>query len=139
VTLNLDLKRQLPLHRDWNKTGTFCHLDFLTALNTNTDGWGNKLVTIFADHTQTVIMKKKPSHILVNLLAAGGLDSVKSGLKTYTWICKNCAMVACRRDNFVTKVPRLVPADCTTNVYSLNRRAVSGNACCGTKLNINTL
>ena len=33
-------------------------------------------------------------------------------------------MVACRRDNFVAKVPGLVSADYATNVYSLNRRAV---------------
>jgi hypothetical protein len=59
-----------------------------------TDGWGNKLVTIFADHTRTIFITKEPTNILVNLLATGGLDSVKSGLKTYTWICKNCAMVA---------------------------------------------
>jgi hypothetical protein len=32
-----------------------------------------------------------------------------------------------RRDSFVAKVPRLVPADCATNVYFLNRRAVMGN------------
>jgi len=30
-----------------------------------------------------------------------------------------------RRDNFVAKVPGLVSADGATNVYSLNRRAVS--------------
>jgi hypothetical protein len=30
-----------------------------------------------------------------------------------------------RRDNFSAKVPGLVTADCATNVYSLNRRAVS--------------
>jgi len=49
-------------------------------------------------------MIKKPSNIQVNLLAAGGLDSVKSGLITCTKICKNCAMVACRRDTFSAKV-----------------------------------
>jgi len=32
-----------------------------------------------------------------------------------------------RRDNFLAKVPGLVSADGATNVYSLNRRAVSGN------------
>jgi len=42
-------------------------------------------------------------------------------------ICKNCAMVACRRDYFLAKVSRLVSADGATNVYSLNRRAVSGH------------
>ena len=101
----------------------------------NTDGWGNKLVTIFADHTRTVIMTKKPSNAQVNPLAAGGQDSDKSGLITCTRICKNCAMVACRRDNFVAKEPGLKSADCATNVYSLNRRAVSIQArsiCTGT-------
>jgi len=94
---------------------------------TNTDGWGNKLVTIFARHTRTVIMIDILSNFLQNLLAVGGKDSDKSGLKTCTRICKNCAMVACRRDNFVAKEPRLVSADCATNVYSLNRRADSFN------------
>ena len=50
----------------------------------NTDGWGNKLVTIFANHTQTVIMTKNPSSVLVNLLAAGRKYRDKSGLITYT-------------------------------------------------------
>jgi len=31
-----------------------------------------------------------------------------------------------RRDNFLAKVPGLESADCATNVYYLNRRAVSG-------------
>jgi hypothetical protein len=33
----------------------------------------------------------KTSNILQNLLAAGGLESEKSGLITYTLIGKNCA------------------------------------------------
>jgi len=63
-------------------------------------------------------MTKKPSNILVNLLAAGGLDSVKSGLITCThdalrrladrsrqaWICNNCAMAACRLDKYLTSI-----------------------------------
>jgi hypothetical protein len=69
-------------------------------------------------------MTKKPSNTQVNFLAAGGQDSDKWGLIAYTWICKNCTMVACRRDNFVAKEPGPEPADCATNVYSLNRRAV---------------
>jgi hypothetical protein len=36
-----------------------------------------------------------------------------------------------RRDSFVAKVPGLISADGATNVYSLNRRAVSKNACGG--------
>jgi len=32
-----------------------------------------------------------------------------------------------RRDCFLAKVPGFVSADCATNVYSLNRRAVSFN------------
>ena len=97
------------------------------ARNANTDGWGNKLVTIFADHTRTIIMTMKPSNTQVNLLATGGLGSAKSGLITYTWIGKNCAMVARRLDNFSAKVPGLLPAAGATNVYYHNRRAVSSN------------
>jgi hypothetical protein len=44
-----------------------------------------------------------------------------------------------RRDYFSAKVPGLVSAGGATNVYSLNRRAVSGNARRGTKHNISTL
>jgi hypothetical protein len=36
-----------------------------------------------------------------------------------------------RRDSFSAKVPGLVSADGATNVYSLNRRAVSKNEKCG--------
>jgi hypothetical protein len=73
-------------------------------------------------------MTKKSSNILVNLLAAGRQCRDKSGLITYTWIGKNCAMVACRRDYFAAKEPGLESADSATNVYSLNRRAVSCKA-----------
>jgi hypothetical protein len=69
-------------------------------------------------------MKNKTPITLIDLLAAGGNGSDKSGLITCTWIGKNCAMVACRRDNFSAKVPGQVSADGATNVYSLNRRAV---------------
>jgi hypothetical protein len=79
-------------------------------------------------------MKNKTPITLIDLLAAGGNGSDKSGLITCTWIGKNCAMVACRRDNFSTKVPGYVSADGATNVYSLNRRAVSVN-----KVNLYTL
>jgi hypothetical protein len=70
-------------------------------------------------------MKNKTPITLIDLLAAGGNGSDKSGLITCTWIGKNCAMVACRRDNFSAKVPGQVSADGATKVYSLNRRAVS--------------
>jgi hypothetical protein len=72
-------------------------------------------------------MKNKTPITLIDLLAAGGNGSDKSGLITCTWIGKNCAMVACRRDNFSAKVPGQVSADGATNVYSLNRRAVRCN------------
>jgi len=91
----------------------------------NTDGWGNKLVTIFADHTRTVIMTKKPSNILVNLLAAGGLDSVKSGLITCTKIAKIAPWWLAAGTTIRLKNRDRESADCATNVYSLNRRAVS--------------
>jgi len=40
-----------------------------------------------------------------------------------------------RRDNFSAKVPGLISADGATNVYSLNRRAVIGNAPCNSNDN----
>lgn len=93
----------------------------------NTDGWGNKLVTIFADPSRTVYMTIKTPDTQQNILAAGRQDSEKSRPITCTLIGKNCAMVACRRDNLVAKVPGLESADSATNVYYHNRRAVSKN------------
>ena len=92
---------------DRYNTGICVCLDFLTALSTNTDGTINKLVTIFADYTRTVYMTDKTSNILQNLLAGDGQDSVKSGLKTCTRICKNCAVPSLHQDTILAKVPRL--------------------------------
>ncbi len=90
----------------------------------NTDGWGNKLVTIFANYTRTNIMTKEPSNILVNLLAAGGQDSVKSGLITCTMMAKIAPWWLAAGTTIRLKYRDRESADCATNVYSLNRRAV---------------
>jgi len=59
-----------------------------------------------------------------NILAAGGQDSLKSGLITCTLTGKNCAVPSLRRDTFSVKVPELLPALTSGNAYYHNRRAV---------------
>jgi hypothetical protein len=94
----------------------------------NTDGWGNKLVTIFARHLDNFILKNKLSNTQFTLLASGTQDSDKSGLITCTWICKNCAIpssppgqITGPADAGVSDTARMASSG---NVYSLNRRAV---------------
>ena len=56
----------------------------LISATYNKVGIINKLVTIFAFCIQTVSMTIKTSDIQLNLLAAGGKDSLKTGLINYT-------------------------------------------------------
>jgi hypothetical protein len=74
------------------------------------------------------ILTRYLSPIYINRGSGSGQISAKETIKSFAGICKNCAMVACRRDNFVAKEPGSEPADCATNVYSLNRRAVIVNS-----------
>ena len=93
----------------------------------NTDGWGNKLVTIFAPHLDCFIVTQNLSLICQIRDFGSGQILQPRQIKSFAGICKNCAKVACRRDSFSAKVPGLVSADRATNVYSLNRRAVIAN------------
>jgi hypothetical protein len=97
----------------------------INATCTNTDGWGNKLVTIFARHLDNFILTNKFSFICQirdfgsgQILQPGQLYGSPGFAKIASW------RLACR-DNFVAKVPGQVTgrAD-AANVYSLNRRAV---------------
>jgi len=71
-------------------------------------------------------MTTKISAIQQNILAAGGQDSLKSGLITCTLTGKNCAVPSLRRDLISAKVPGLLPALTSGNAYYHNRRAVMG-------------
>jgi len=59
--------------------------------------------------------------------------------KICTWTAKTRAIPSLHRDSFTAKVPGRNPVLASGNTTSPYCRAVSGNARCGTKLNINTL
>jgi hypothetical protein len=94
----------------------------------NTDGWGNKLVTIFARHLDNSFMTQNLS--LIYLIRDFGSGQILQPRQFY--LTPGFAKIApwwlVRRDYFLAKVPRLVSADGATNVYSLNRRAVGWSA-----------
>ncbi len=93
----------------------------------NTDGWGNKLVTIFARHLDNFIVTIK----LFLIYQIRDFGSGQILLPRQLFLSPGFAKIApwwlARRDSFSAKVPGFVSADCATNVYSLNRRAVSTN------------
>jgi hypothetical protein len=90
----------------------------------NTDGWGNKLVTIFARHLDNFILTYNFS--LICQIRDFGSGQILQPRQFY--LSPGFAKIApwwlARRDHFLAKVPGLVSADGATNVYSLNRRAV---------------
>jgi len=90
----------------------------------NTDGWGNKLVTIFARHLDNYILT--PNFSLICQIRDFGSGQILQQRQFYLspGLAKIAPWWLARRDNFLPKVPGLVSADGTTNVYSLNRRAV---------------
>ena len=94
----------------------------------NTDGWGNKLVTIFARHLDNLILTNNFS--LICQIRDFGSGQILQPRQFY--LSPGFAKIApwwlARRDNILAKVPGLVSADGATNVYSLNRRAVNGHA-----------
>jgi hypothetical protein len=95
----------------------------------DTDGWGNKLVTIFARHLDIFI-------ITINLSLICQIRDFGSGQilqPKQFYLSPGFAKIApwglVRRDYFLAKVPGLVSVDGATKVYSLNRQAVSGKTC----------
>jgi hypothetical protein len=91
----------------------------------NTDDWGNKLVTIFAHHRGSFILTINSS-LNYQIRDLGSGQVVQPGqLYHSSGFAKIAPWWLPRRDYFQTKEPRLVSADGATNVYSLNRRAVS--------------
>jgi len=103
----------------------------INATCTNTDGWGNKLVTIFARHLDNFILTNKFS--LIGQIRDFGSGQILQPRQFYLspGLAKIAPWWLARRDYFLAKVPGLESADGATNVYSLNRRAVSKNASCG--------
>ena len=106
----------------------------INATCTNTDGWGNKLVTIFAHHLDNFIVIKNLSLICQICDFGSGQFLQPRQLNLSPGFAKIAPWWLARRDNFSAKVPGLVSADGATNVYSLNRRAVSKNALSGFEL-----
>ena len=122
----------------------------------NTDGWGNKLVTIFAWWR-----KRQPSKNCKYFMGPNALfffwsfyhhDNFLPSIKfpsrrmggsagllyldmTVFTLLPGLAKIApwwlAHRDSFSANVPGLVTADGATNVYSLNRRAVRCHSVCG--------
>jgi hypothetical protein len=93
----------------------------------NSDGWGNKLVTIFARHLDNFIMTYNFS-LIYQIRDFGSGQILQPGQLYHSpGFAKIAPWWLARRDNFSAKVPGLVSADGTTNVYSLNRRAVIAN------------
>ena len=106
----------------------FCNRDsFKMSPAANTDGWGNKLVTIFARHLDSFIMTQNFSLIFqIRDFGSGQILQLRQ-LYLSPGLAKIAPWWLARRDYFLAKVPGLVSADCATNVYSLNRRAVVCN------------
>ena len=90
----------------------------------NTDGWGNKLVTIFACHLDNFILTNNFS--LICQIRDCGSGQILQPRQIYLspGLAKIAPWWLARRDYFLPKVPGLISADSATNVYYLNRRAV---------------
>jgi len=101
----------------------------INATCTNTDSWGNKLVTIFAHHLDNFILTNKFSFICQirdfgsgQILQPGQFCASPGFAKIAPW-----RLV--RRDNSLAKAPGQVTGrPDAANVYSLNRRAVMRHA-----------
>jgi hypothetical protein len=95
------------------------------ARNANTDGWGNKLVTIFARHLDNFILTNKSS-LICQIRDFGSGQIMQPG---QFYLSPGFAKIApwrlVRRDKFLAKAPGQVTGrPDAANVYSLNRRAV---------------
>ena len=108
--------------------------------NHNTDGRGNKLVTVFAFvpalKTNFQWYVPRPRHWLFTsilhrdkFLATYQLCTATLVMLNLlcTWTAKTRAIPSLHRDNFLAKVPEQWPAASSGNAYSLNRRAVMRN------------
>ena len=92
----------------------------------NTDGWGNKLVTIFARHLDNFILTNNFSVICQIRDFGSGQILLPGQLYRSPGLAKIAPWRLVRRDNSLAKAPGQVTGRTdAANVYSLNRRAVS--------------
>jgi hypothetical protein len=90
----------------------------------NSDGWGNKLVTIYARHLDNLIVTNNLSLICqIHDFGSGQILQPRQ-LHLSPGFAKIAPWWLARRDYFLVKVQGLVSADDATNFYYLNRRAV---------------
>jgi hypothetical protein len=97
----------------------------INATCTNTDGWGNKLVTIFARHLDSFIVTQNLS-LVCQIRDFGSGQILQPG---QIYLSPGFAKIApwrlARRDNSLAKAPgQATGRTDAANVYSLNRRAV---------------
>ena len=87
------------------------------ARNADTDGWGNKLVTIFARHLDSFIVTQNFS--LIYQIRDFGSGQILQPRQLYRspGLAKIAPWWLARRDYFVAKVPGLVTAGCATTAF----------------------
>jgi len=105
-------------------TNSFQRDSFNSGPYANPDGWGNKLVTIFAPYRDNFIVTPNLSIICQIRVFRLWTNSYIVTTLSFAGTGKNCAMVACPPGLIRPKVPGHVTADGATNVYYRNRRAV---------------
>ena len=108
------------LHRDSFNSGPYA----------NPDGWGNKLVTIFAPHLDNFIVIQNLSLICQIRFFRLWTNPATETILSFAGTGKNCAMVACPPGLIRPKVPGHVTADGATNAYYRNHRAVRRQSWC---------
>jgi len=109
---------------NYSWTDSFSSDSFKITTNYNNAGIGNKLVTIFARHLDSFIVTFNLS-LICQIFSGSGQILLPGQFYPSPGLAKIAPWWLARRDYFLAKVPRLVSADGATNVYSLNRRAVS--------------
>jgi hypothetical protein len=95
----------------------------------NTDGWGNKHITVFACYLDSFIVTQNFSLICqIRDFGSGHPDSYRDIQPRQLYLSPELAKIApwwlARRDNLPAKVPGLVSADGATNAFCLYQLAV---------------
>jgi hypothetical protein len=96
----------------------------INATCTNTDGWGNKLVTIFARHLDNFILTNKFSLICQSRDFGSGQILQPGQFCASPGFAKIAPWRLVRRDRFLAKVPGLKPVLASGNTTSPYCRAV---------------
>jgi hypothetical protein len=90
----------------------------INATCTNTDGWGNKLVTIFARHLDNFILTNKFSLICQSRDFGSGQILQPGQFCASPGFAKIAPWRLVRRDRFVAKVPGLEPDGLTPPTFT---------------------